>query len=890
MGVAPQYAPAAPASKSNPLKGLLWGALVGIIILGIFGVGIIFVLPKLISPTNEIAVVETQTETTTEVTQPEMQPLEVTGAADKPISVRSAPAIPAEFQVLLNDDYSDPTSGWKTGEFPDNVTKQRGSVSYQGEALRFVVVDPDWALYSDPGLILTDRTITVDATIPGMMSETDVVYFGAVCWTDPTQESGYQFFITNQGYFGVQQIIGGHWQYFGMENWQVSDAILGTTSEGVTNHLRIDCAGDLLGFYVNEIALIQIPAAVNTGGFSLFAGTYPETEYGADILFDNFRLHGTELSHQEPAAGTRQMRDRDGATQVYVPAGSFNMGSTAEELATTLELCNQILADCKLEWWADEQPVHSVSLDGFWIDQTEVTNGQYQQCVAAQDCSPPFRTHSGMEAEYYGNPAFDNYPVIYITWSQADKYCHWADARLPTEAEWEYAARGPAQTMFPWGNDFNGLNLNYCDANCPVGTPDTSLGDGFREVGAVGSYEHAANWVGAFDMAGNVWEYVADWYAAYPAEARHNPQGPDIGEYRVMRGGAWDTTPDSNRTTNRYAYEIDGWNYAIGFRCASSTSLDTPLTSPEQAETTLPKPPQTDDTPSDPQSFTFYEISRWDAASSDGSEGSAWEMDFSPDGKLLAVGFLRSVMVYRLDPFELLWKEAASDQPVGSISFSPDGSLLASFVYHNVAIRNPLTGEILRLLPIEAPSDLVFSPDGSRLIADTGRGQLQVWNPQTGDLVSTIENPNGMFAIDFFPDGTRFATVNGMGQINIWEFASGSILTTFMEDISIRGLDISPTGELIATPTGSVWRVASEEMIHTFGDPNQSQVAFSPGRNFLAIAGYGKITVWDPGSGENVTTFREELGWINAIAFSPNGKQLAAGTKDGQVLLWQIGE
>jgi formylglycine-generating enzyme required for sulfatase activity len=225
---------------------------------------------------------------------------------------------------------------------------------------------------------------------------------------------------------------------------------------------------------------------------------------------------------------------------VGVPAGEFIMGSPAGEGAD------------------DEHPQHTVSLDAFWIDRTEVTNAQYRGCLDAGACAKP---------QYWGDSAYDadGQPVVGVVWNDAEAYCKWAGARLPTEAEWEKAARGTDGRVYPWGNEDPTCERANYNTDC-VGKPALT-----------GSYPASASPYGALDMAGNVWEWVADWYAAdtYGPSPQQNPTGPDSGDRRVLRGGSWNMGPvharcayrDGNVPGSRFNYLGDG------FRCSvSSTS------------------------------------------------------------------------------------------------------------------------------------------------------------------------------------------------------------------------------------------------------------------------------------------------------------------------------
>jgi formylglycine-generating enzyme required for sulfatase activity len=266
-----------------------------------------------------------------------------------------------------------------------------------------------------------------------------------------------------------------------------------------------------------------------------------------------------------------QTRPADGMVMVSVPAGEFGMGSTDDELEAALELCSERFG-CNRASLDDEQPMHTVMLASFWIDQTEVTNAHYRQCVEAGACDPPQDTRSYSEPWYYDNPAFDDAPVIYVTWHQAAAYCAWAGGRLPTEAEWEYAARGPERRVFPWGDEFDSARSNICDTNCDFERVGQEGDDGFAEAAPVGRYPNGASWCAVLDLAGNVWEWVADWYDAYPSARQVNPTGPASGETRVVRGGSWAGGRDHARAAVRDHGEPDRAGYGVGFRCALSAN------------------------------------------------------------------------------------------------------------------------------------------------------------------------------------------------------------------------------------------------------------------------------------------------------------------------------
>ncbi len=231
-----------------------------------------------------------------------------------------------------------------------------------------------------------------------------------------------------------------------------------------------------------------------------------------------------------PQNGTT-MKWIDGSTLVYVPPSEFIMGNGGFDA-----------------------PVHNVALDGFWIYQTKVTNRMFAQCVAVGACSAPVEELGG---PVYSNPEYANHPVVGVTWDQSQSYCSWSQGQLPTEAQWEKAARGAAGNAYPWGEDKPAcdlLNLGYCSGR-------TSEVDAFST--GVSPY-------GLYDMAGNIFEWVSDWYgeAYYNEASAANPTGPESGQYRSIRGSSFETDFDQAESAIRHYLNPSNHRRDTGFRCA----------------------------------------------------------------------------------------------------------------------------------------------------------------------------------------------------------------------------------------------------------------------------------------------------------------------------------
>jgi len=229
----------------------------------------------------------------------------------------------------------------------------------------------------------------------------------------------------------------------------------------------------------------------------------------------------------------------DGMPLHYVFEGEFTMGSDDGE--------------------EDEKPVHTVDLDGFWIDETEVTNEMYAMCVRDGNCNQP------SDITYYEDTNYANHPVVFVSWYDAQEYCSWADRRLPTEAEWEKAARGRLEgKKYPWGDE-----SPVCEQGAENGAQyGPTYSDCVGDMAHVKSF--GKNGFGLYDMAGNVWEWVADWYddSYYSNSPLLNPSGPDSGQKRVLRGGSWANDKYLMRSAYRNRSDPAVMDADFGFRCA----------------------------------------------------------------------------------------------------------------------------------------------------------------------------------------------------------------------------------------------------------------------------------------------------------------------------------
>lgn len=248
------------------------------------------------------------------------------------------------------------------------------------------------------------------------------------------------------------------------------------------------------------------------------------------------------------------------STMVRIPSLRFDMGSTAMDVVEALLLCNREPYGelCDQGMFSDELPQHSVTLDSFWLDRTEVTVAEYDRCVRLGRCKA---VREGGAARFER----PNYPRGLVSFGDARDYCRFRGARLPTEAEWEAAARGKAHRKFPWGNVYNSRAANHGR----FAWSETEPKDGFAELAPVGSYPSGATPQGVLDLAGNVAEWVNDYYGPYPEAPQKNPRGSGAGP-RVARGGHYQSAAPWLRTGSRLSADPDIRRPYIGFRCAKN--------------------------------------------------------------------------------------------------------------------------------------------------------------------------------------------------------------------------------------------------------------------------------------------------------------------------------
>jgi sulfatase modifying factor 1 len=259
-------------------------------------------------------------------------------------------------------------------------------------------------------------------------------------------------------------------------------------------------------------------------------------------------VHSSQSALAQNVQPAAEFTGKDGAPLVLIPAGPFPMGVPPGDR----------------DGGRDEYPRHEVFIDAFYMDKYEITNGRYLAFVKATDHRVPQNPRNATRNLWEGvaiPESLADRPVVNVDWSDAEAYCKWAGRRLPTEAEWEKAAKGNNDWRFPWGNvEPTPKHLNY-----------NQRWIGEKTLMPVGSYEAGRSPYGVYDMAGNVWEWVNDWYDAryYEKSAAKNPKGPETGKGKVLRSSGWQVETPLVRIFTRVESDATVRNESTGFRCAA---------------------------------------------------------------------------------------------------------------------------------------------------------------------------------------------------------------------------------------------------------------------------------------------------------------------------------
>jgi formylglycine-generating enzyme required for sulfatase activity/predicted Ser/Thr protein kinase len=292
-----------------------------------------------------------------------------------------------------------------------------------------------------------------------------------------------------------------------------------------------------------------------------------------------------------PGVGSSTVWAKENMRAFYVPAGQFLMGSTPADIVRAQQQC----PSCDLSILQRELPRHAVYLDAFWIDQTDVTNAMFAKFVQSKGYKTDAENgdlkvgfYDPQAGKWLSKPGTDwqhpqgpgsslqglsNYPVVQVSYADAQAYCNWAGRHLPTEAQWEKAARGTDGYIYSWGNGPAAGNLlNFADKKLNIAGAEPTIDDGYQLTSPVGVYPKGASPYGALDMAGNVAQWVADWYdpTTYAGPAARNPTGPATGQWRLLRGGSWYSPAAYARATTRITNDPARVSSNVGFRCAAA--------------------------------------------------------------------------------------------------------------------------------------------------------------------------------------------------------------------------------------------------------------------------------------------------------------------------------
>lgn len=506
--------------------------------------------------------------------------------------------------VLFSDTFGDPGSGWPI------LTEGNFLYGYHPPDFYHVQVsttDDHTVVTRDPAL--TDFTAETNVQVFSAATESGNFRYG-LAFRRAGDEQYYAFAVSPRA---------GTWHVLksspaGLETLSEGkiESLRGIAPQGFSpgadqiDTLRVDGKGNSFIFYINNEPLAQLTDAdYSSGEIGFFVENFDETL--SHIHYDDFTIREVEFDEAlaaslAPAEASDEAEAAAPATEEAAPteevaAASDTLPTAAptQEAVSTTEPAEEPTAEPTEEpttaateepsaqvasanredmvlidpnffnlgsntGQPNEAPEHPVLLDGYYIDKYEVTNAQYRQCVADGGCTPSGAQNSFTYSNYRDDPQYDNYPVVSVNWDQANAYCQWAGKRLPTEAEWEFAASGPLELTWPWGNTFD-------PAKSAASAPDTQ---------PVDSYPEGVSPFGVYNMAGNVNEWVADTFdeAFYANSPAYNPVNNRPGAGRIFRGGSFDNPQgEFFTTTRRYGNTRSFAEVDVGFRCAADADL-----------------------------------------------------------------------------------------------------------------------------------------------------------------------------------------------------------------------------------------------------------------------------------------------------------------------------
>ena len=542
------------------------------------------------------------------------------------------------------------------------------------------------------------------------------------------------------------------------------------------------------------------------------------------------------------ALGATWTRPADDMEMVYVPAGRFLMGSSTAQIDLAMSLCDQYPDDygkCERSRFEVERPQHPVVLDGFWIDRTEVSNAQYRRCVEAGACS---RSRLAGDSTYDQ----DDYPVAGIPWQDAADYCTWAGGRLPTEAEWEYAARGPSGTLFPWGEAFDCAGGNLWDDG-------TGCDDGYARPAPVGSFPAGISWCGALDMAGNVWEWVGGYFGRYRLEEELNPSGALSGDSRILRGGSWGYNPAFVRTAYRYPVPASADYLAVGFRCVVELQTHAPVTQTVPAVTSLPTP------------VPLVVVTELES-----HLGPVYSLAWSPDGRVLASAGYGQVQLWAAATYQEIRTLTGPQGFIWDLAWSPDGRMLAATGQDwTMRVWDAQSYEEWPAIESEWAQSLAWSPDGTQLALGVQPAGVQVWDVEGGTFLVELEDASGEMSVPtlsvaWSPDGRTLAVGQWDGILVLWDTATW-------------------------TPTHRIPCSDLKYLTREITGRNVKGLAWSPDGRLLAAALQDDVVqLWDPETAELVRTLRGHTGWVRGVDWASDGCHLASAGEDGTMRVWDV--